>query len=119
MFYGAAAYRALLRRLVRCLHRLLGRSFRFDSVLARPSIIDPSHTTMGCDLISRTEQIHRWVFKCPTGQLFATFLSYGLPARTPIIHPSQLLGAVIIGLWALNMGPQLLSSSVLRSGTSN
>ena len=55
---------------------------------------------MGCDLISRTEQIHRWLFKCATGQLFASFLSYGIPARPPDIHPSLVLGAVPIGLWA-------------------
>ena len=66
---------------------------------------------MGCDLISRTEQIHRWSFKCPTGQLFASFLSYGIPARSPDIHPFQALGAVTIGLWARYI--VLLSSGVL------
>ena len=74
---------------------------------------------MGCDLISRTEKIHRWLFKCPTGQLFASFLTYGLPARPPIIYPSQVLRAVILGFCALNMGIQLLPFSVLRSTTSN
>ena len=65
---------------------------------------------MGCDLISRTERIHRWSFKCPTGQLFASFLSYGIPARSPDIHPFQVLGAVTIGLWAPHI--VLLSTGV-------
>ena len=65
---------------------------------------------MGCDLISRTEQTHRWLFKCPTGQLFASFLSYGIPARSPDIHPFQVLGAVTIGLWARHI--VLLSTDV-------
>ena len=63
------------------------------AVLVRPSTIDPSHTIMGCDLLSRTEQIHRWLLKCPTGQHLASFLAYGGPSRPPYIHPSQALGA--------------------------
>ena len=58
-----------------------------------PFLIDPSHTIMGCDLLSRTGQIHRWLLKCPTGQHLASFLAYGGPSRPPYIHPSRALRA--------------------------
>ena len=63
-----------------------------------------------------TRRIRRWTgsicsVKCPTGRRSASFLSYGIPARSPDTHPSQVLGAVTIGLWARYI--VLLSSGVL------
>ena len=70
------------------------------AVLVRPSTIDPSHTATGCDLISCTEQRHRWLLKCPTGQLLASFLAYGvMPQRYgTTTGPTVLASFLLIGL---------------------